>query len=83
MTWDFLAANWPDLRALLKEYFPHASDMSRPVTFSDVTDLIADLARGHDLTLSETAELLDDMVLTAWAQMCYTSDVTHKMVASS
>lgn len=83
MTWDFMADKWADISAAAPDYFPHADTLRKPVGFSDMLDLVGTLAQDHDLTLSETAELLDDMVMTAWVQSRYVSEVTHKMVASS
>ena len=83
MTWSFITDNWSDITDLFSEYFPNAAAVTCPHGVADLTTLIATLAREHELTVGETAELLDDLVMTAWANSRYVSDVTHKMVASS
>lgn len=83
MTWTFFTDHWSDACELLSDYFPNAGDLTRPFSVMDMTDMLTHLSTAHDLTLSETAELLDDLAMTALAHGRYVNDVTHKMVASS
>ncbi len=83
MTWTFLTDNWADATARLADVFPHAGELSQPHSLSDLTTFLMDLADRHDLTLSEAAELLDDVALMARGTAHYASEVTHKIVASS
>ena len=83
MIWTFLTDNWTEATSRLAESFPNAGDLSQPQSLSDLTAFLTDLADRHDLTLSEAAELLDDLSLMACGTARYASEVTHKIVASS
>lgn len=83
MTWTFFTDNWGATEDLLADYFPHAGDLERPMSVTEFTAFLTHLAEGHDLTLAETAELLDDLAMTALAHARYVSDVTQRIVASS
>lgn len=83
MTWTILFENWTEIENLIVDYFPHAGRVTPPNSLSDLTEFIAHLAQTHELTMSEAAELLDDLAMTAWANAHYTNEVPHKMVASS
>lgn len=83
MTWTFLTENWETAEGLFADYFPHAGKLARPLSVSDLAEVLTSLAESHDLTISETAELLDDLAMTTVAHTRYVNEVTHKIVASS
>ena len=83
MTLTLLTEHWPGICKLLKNYLPDAEKLPCPLGATDLSQIICDLAHVSELTIEEAAELLDDLALSYLANCHHTSEVTHKMVASS
>ncbi|MEP4198152.1 MAG: hypothetical protein ABJL99_21210 [Aliishimia sp.] len=80
----YLQGNWPNLHPALAKSFPNLPSIDLSSMLVGSSTFVEELAAAHDLTTVETDEMLDDIVLHALASgLAQTSDVTHRIVASS
>lgn len=80
----YLQAHWSVLRPAIERSFPLLTSVDLHSSPAGSQAFVTRLAAAHDLTSAETSEMLDDVVMHALGTgAVQTSDVTHRMVASS